>query len=1383
MLLESLQSCKAALSLDPDYMEAYHNQANALSDLLQYEEAEQSYRQALELKPTSAESLKGLANLLKNLGRNSEALSSIRAALSVSPGDLAALDTLLFVLNYDTEISSADLFAEYEAYGEAVASAAKHRFEHDDRAPVEGRRIRIGYSSPDFRGHVCRFHVEPIFRNHDREQFELFAYSNTTNPDDHTERMKSYFDHWVDVVRMSDEEMAQRVYDDQIDILVDMAGHTAGNRLPVFAMRPAPIQASSSIGFGYTTGLKEVDYFICDENLVPAGSEAYFSEEPLRLPAPCLAYAPPRDVIPDISELPALSKGYVTFGSLTRLTRLNDPQLRIWGEILERVPGSRLRLDQKPFAHEGTREMFWERLEGLGIARDRVDLTCSSPHWDAYRGIDITLDCWPHNAGTTTIESLWMGVPVLSKLDRVSVGRVGAMILEPLGLGDWLVESEEDYVARAVAAASDLGSLAELRGELRSRLEGSALLDEAAFAQNLEEAYLQALQKDQGVVALSVGKGLAGSHTHTQAKPGEQHSFIGLSPPEELISDLTAHLNSGEIQEAELLAKSLTFAFPNHSYPWMFLGAILKDLGRFQEALGPAKRSVELCPENAEAQYSLANIFRELQDFAAAEASYLQAILLKPEFAAAHCSFGDLLFSLNRLSEARVRYSHAVRLNPQNATALNGLGAVCKELFFFAEAEDCYRSAIRCEPKFAEALSNLGALLIERDRLDEAESVCRQAVRIKPSLSEAHSNLGNVLNALRQYDEAKLSCQMAIKLNRHSVEAHNNLGVALGGAGDQAGSEASFREAIQLRPAFSAAHNNLRALLYDLKRYEEALASALMVCDLEPSDAESHDNVGVALRSLGRLDEAEERHRQAIAMRPEYATAYNHLGVVLSELGKLEDAEASCKKAIALKPDFPEAHYNLANTLGALGRLNEAKAHLNCAIEFKPDFLQAHTNLSNTLQNLGKLDEAAASAREAIRLDPRHHKAYNNLLFCLNYDPRQSAAELFGEYEAYGETVAGLTKHRFAHDDRPPVEGRRIRVGYSSPDFRGHVCRFFMEPIFRNHNRGQFELFAYSNTSNPDQHTERMKSYFDHWVDVVRMSDEEMAQRVYDDQIDILVDMAGHTAGNRLPVFAMRPAPIQASSSIGFGYTTGLKEVDYFICDENLVPAGSEAYFSEEPLRLPAPCLAYAPPRDVIPDISELPALSKGYVTFGSLTRLTRLNDPQLRIWGEILERVPGSRLRLDQKPFAHEGTREMFWERLEGLGIARDRVDLTCSSPHWDAYREIDITLDCWPHNAGTTTIESLWMGVPVLSKLDRVSVGRVGAMILEPLGLGDWLVESEEDYVARAVAAASDLDSLTSLRSALRQRIEKSRLVDEVAFALKLDAAYRGMLQNYKT
>jgi predicted O-linked N-acetylglucosamine transferase (SPINDLY family) len=1289
---------RRSISCQPKYGKALVNLGGVLTRLGRFDEAIEIYRSSITVLPNLPEAHSNLAAVLKDLGRYSEAAESYKTALDLRPGFLVVRDNLLFMLNYDPTINSADLFREYEAYGEVVAGLTKRSFAHDDRPPVEGRRIRVGYSSPDFRGHSCRFFMEPIFRNHNRGQFELFAYSNTSNPDQHTERMKSYFDHWVDVVRMSDEEMAQRVYDDQIDILVDMAGHTAGNRLPVFAMRPAPIQASSSIGFGYTTGLKEVDYFICDENLVPAGSEAYFSEEPLRLPAPCLAYAPPRDVIPDISELPALSKGYVTFGSLTRPVRLNDPLLRVWGEILERVPGSRLRLDQKPFAHEGTREMFWERLEGLGIARDRVDLTCSSPHWDAYRGIDITLDCWPHNAGTTTIDSLWMGVPVLSKLDRASVGRVGAMILKPLGLGDWLVETEEDYVARAVAAASDLDSLTSLRSALRQRIEKSRLVDEVAFVRNLENAYREIAFAEMKAGTMPISR--EGLHLDTdplsdadaKAPPKgrplvkKQKKLTALKkkkikgwlssdggPSGEQIEELLEHYQAGHLSKAEAFAKLLAQEFPRHHYAWMVLGVVITQLKRPEEALDYARRSVELNSESPDAHYNLGNVFWSLGVYEDARASYLEALRLKPDFSDAHNNLGNTLRALGEVYSAEPSYREAIRLDPNNADLQNNFGVLCAELGRPEEAEVCYREAIRLKPDFTSAYSNLGALFVQLERLNDAEEVCRRAIQLGPNDAQGYNNLGDILNAL---------C-----------------------------------------------------------RHEEAIGFLKKATELDSNYAEAFNNLGIALRRIGELDQAEALFRKAIGLKQNYGSAQCNLGILLREDGQYEQSFQALKESV----------------------------------EYDATCGKSRNNFGLLLADVGRFDDASKNIRQAIRLKPRQIVSYDNLLFVLNYDPTINSADLFREYEAYGEVVAGLTKRSFAHDDRPPVEGRRIRVGYSSPDFRGHSCRFFMEPIFRNHNRGQFELFAYSNTSNPDQHTERMKSYFDHWVDVVRMSDEEMAQRVYDDQIDILVDMAGHTAGNRLPVFAMRPAPIQASSSIGFGYTTGLKEVDYFICDENLVPAGSEAYFSEEPLRLPAPCLAYAPPRDVIPDISELPALSKGYVTFGSLTRPVRLNDPLLRVWGEILERVPGSRLRLDQKPFAHEGTREMFWERLEGLGIARDRVDLTCSSPHWDAYRGIDITLDCWPHNAGTTTIESLWMGVPVLSKLDRVSVGRVGAMILEPLGLGDWLVESEEDYVARAVAAASDLDSLTSLRSALRQRIEKSRLVDEVAFVKNLENTFR--------
>jgi len=455
---------------------------------------------------------------------------------------------------------------------------------------------------------------------------------------------------------------------------------------------------------------------------------------------------------------------------------------------------------------------------------------------------------------------------------------------------------------------------------------------------------------------------------------------------------------------------------------------------------------------------------------------------------------------------------------------------------------------------------------------------------------------------------------------------------------------------------------------------------------------------------------------------------------------------------------------------------------LRRAIGLNPDFAGAYNNLGLTLQELGRLDEAEASYRQAIALEPTVMRYFDNLLFALNYNPQLSSAELYREYEAYNAAVSSLKLRQFNHKDRSPAGGRRIRIGYSSPDLRGHVCRFFIEPIIRHHDRNQFELFAYCNNERSDDHTERMKGYFDHWIDVFPLSDNAMAERIYDDQIDIMIDMAGHTRGNRLSVFAMRPAPIQVASMIGCGYTTGLKEIDYIIADDNLVPVGSEAYFSEQVWRLPAPCIIYEPPQEITPDVMDLPALRKGYVTFGSMTRLVRLNDSVFRVWKEILNRVPDSRLRLDQKPFAEESVRELFLERLERLGIARERVELTCSTPHWTGYHDIDIGLDCWPHNAGTTIYESLWMGVPVLSKTDRPSVGYVGATILKPLGLEDWVVADEMSYIEKAVAYAEDLDALAKLRAGLRHQIwfDKSNLLSGDVLTLNFEDAYRQMIDK---
>ena len=794
---------------------------------------------------------------------------------------------------------------------------------------------------------------------------------------------------------------------------------------------------------------------------------------------------------------------------------------------------------------------------------------------------------------------------------------------------------------------------------------------------------------------------------------------------------IAAH-KEGKLQDAERLYRAILKAQPKHPDANHNLGVLAVAVGKPLESVPLFKVALEANPKIEQFWLSYIDALIKLEHFDEAK-----RVVVEGEKSGV---------SADRLDAFNQRLQGAVPNDKSKAAKGWTLSENRKKL---AEKKKRKKRKAQGDSSGAAPSQDQINLLLgyhQAGRLKEAEELATLLIQQFPKHPIGWRALGAVYKQTGRLNESLSPMQSAVKLSPQDAEAHVNLGATLKELGRLDDAEASYRKAIALKPDYAKAHSDLGNTLYE----------------------------------LGRLDDAEASYRKAIALTPGYAGAHSNLGNTLRELGRLDDAEASYRKAIALEPDLAEAHSNLGVTLQELGRLDEAEASYRHAIAIKPDNAEAHYNSGNTLAQLGRLDEAAEILRYAISLKPDYAVVRHNLLFALNYGHRLIASDLYKEYESFGAWAQSQISKQFDHSNRSIENKLRIRIGYSSPDFRGHACRFFMEPLFRNHDRDQFELFAYSNTPSTDQHTERMKGYFDHWVDVVRMTDEEMAQRIYDDQVDILVDMAGHTKGNRLPVFAMRPAPIQASSCIGFGYTTGLKEVDYFICDENLVPAGSEEYFSEEPCRLPAPGYAYEPPRQETPDVSQLPALRNGYVTFGSLTRTIRINDPLLRVWSEILGRVPNSRLRLDQKSFSHKGMRELFWQRLEGLGLPRERVELTCSTPHWNAYHDIDITLDCWPHNAGTTTLESLWMGVPVLSKIDRVSVGRVGVAALRPLGLEDWLVESEGHYVERAVVAASDLDVLEGLRSDLRQRLEHGRHLDAVAFTEHLEDAYRQMISS---
>ncbi len=598
--------------------------------------------------------------------------------------------------------------------------------------------------------------------------------------------------------------------------------------------------------------------------------------------------------------------------------------------------------------------------------------------------------------------------------------------------------------------------------------------------------------------------------------------------------------------------------------------------------------------------------------------------------------------------------------------------------------------------------------------------------------------------------------------------------------GDLAAARELAERMLARTPSDVEATHLLGLIAYREERFSDADACLAAAIALAPARGELHANHAAILRSLGRFVDAEAAARAGIALNPNGAAeSHSNLGNILRDTGRFDAAIAAFETAVRLSPRFADAWSNMAWVLSLNGQAHRAETAARTAIACDPGHANGHNNLGLALMRQSRLEEAEAVLRRAVALRPDFALPHSNILFCLNYRRDLSAEAIFEEYRTWDERHAkplAPARAEFASDRTP---GRRLRVGYVSPDFRTHAAAFFAEGLLAAHDREQVEIFCYAEVTTADATTQRFRALADHWRNTVGMSDAALVEKIRADRIDVLVDLAGHTAGNRLLVFARRPAPVQIEYLLGHGYTSGLSAIDAFLADAALAPPGSEHLFSERLLRLPRIPLAYTPPADM-PPVAPLPALTNGFVTFGHFGRPVRLNDGVISAWARILLAVPGSRLMLNSAPFAEPAGRDRFAARFAARGIARDRLDLVFTSPQsrtWAAYGAIDIALDPFPHNAGTTTIEALWQGVPVVTLAARPSVGRIGASILHAVGLDDWIATDEDGYVARAVAAAADIQALARLRDGLRQQFAASPLHDAAGLARHVEAAFRGL------
>lgn len=741
---------------------------------------------------------------------------------------------------------------------------------------------------------------------------------------------------------------------------------------------------------------------------------------------------------------------------------------------------------------------------------------------------------------------------------------------------------------------------------------------------------------------------------------------------------------------------------------------------------------------------------------------------------------GNALLDAGDLDGALRSYKAAAESAPENSDAWLNQGFVLLQRGDHGEAGACLERSLALNAGNADAWYLLGGVREQSRQLPLAAEAFRKAIALQPNFAEAHRDLCRVTYQSGQIAQAKATVLEGLAIAPDQADLHFYLGNVLLGEKDLVGAEASFDKALALQPGHVAAILNLARLRAEQGRAADAEHLCAQALRLAPENIEFLLQGGETLRQVGLLPQAAQYFRRALGIDRTHARAHANLAGVLLEQGYFSEAGEHASKAVDSAPQVA-AHHNLMGVIWQeQSRLQNASKCFQRALAIDPHYALARTNAGSCHLLSGRLAEAIADYRLALQLEPTSTSANSNLLFAMNYHPDLPANEIFEAYRHFDEAIGRPLSCVWTAHDNPPARGRRLRIGYVSPDFRHHTVMRFLEPVLAHHDKQRFDIYAYAEVVREDAATQRAKALATVWRNTVGQTDEAVAAQIREDRIDVLIDVAGHTAGNRLRVLARKPAPVSASW-MGYGYTTGLSAIDHYLTDAVSAPVGSDALFAEKPWRMGRTSYVYRPGTDM-GEVGGLPADRNGYVTFGTLTRPIRINARVVRAWAAILQKVPGSRLVVDSKSYGDADTRDHLLAQFAKEGVPPERLQIGYHSPPWGLMRGIDITLDCFPHNSGTTLFESLYMGVPYVTLAGRPSVGRLGASILQGAGHPEWVARSEDEYVAIAVGLAHDRTRLAALRSGLRQEMERSELMDEVGFTRALENSCLAMFGDWE-
>ena len=736
----------------------------------------------------------------------------------------------------------------------------------------------------------------------------------------------------------------------------------------------------------------------------------------------------------------------------------------------------------------------------------------------------------------------------------------------------------------------------------------------------------------------------------------------------------------------------------------------------------------------------------------------------------------------NRASEALAAFDRALALNPFLTEARICAGNVLCGVGQYSEALAAFDKALALKSDLVGALLGRGIALVGLNEYDAALTAYDRVLLLRPDLALAWLCRGDALYELSRFEDACAAYDQALARNPDLADAWLGRGNVFGKLQNLDEALAAYDKALALRPDFAAAWFGRGNLLRDLKRFDDALSAYDRAISLAPDLADAWLGRGKVLSQLDRHADAQSAYTKALELKPDFAEAWLGRGDVLHGLAQYDEALVAIDRAIEFKPDLAEAWLARADTLRRLAQYDAALTALDKAIALKPHFAEAWQIRGLALLETNRLNEALEAFDKALSFKAHFSEAISGRIFALDFaggagfDEQQKARAVW--WREIGAAISEGSRHGRSNTQDP---NRRIRVGYVSADFRNHSAALSFRPVLFNHDRTQFDITCYSSTRIPDGVTGEFQRAADRWRDVTRMSDDALCAQIHADQIDILVDLSGHSAGTRLGVFARKPAPVQVTAW-GHATGTGLPTIDYLFSDPVACPPEVRGLFAEKIFDLPCLISIDPLPEQVRP--AALPMLSNGYVTFGVFNRPSKVSDEAVELWARILQALPESRLLLKHGGFDVPSTQSRLREQFAMHGIADERIAFRGATPrkdHLAAFNEIDISLDPFPNSGGISTWEPLQMGVPVVAKLGQGIGNRVAGAILSAVGMAEWVGNTTDEYFAIATKFAAMPEHLEALRRELPLRLAESAAGNSVKYTKAVEAAYRKIWTDY--